>query len=91
MKELIPREEWTEVTWDFPTREVMKPQEKHRLRSHKRTCPYKEKLDLTNGPEYLLAAQKDHQHYHDSDGLELYLCTACGYLHIGHRLGEHRG
>jgi hypothetical protein len=61
----------------------------HRLRSHRTVCPFKIKLDLVNAQEYLLAAQKDHKKYpkHPED-LEIYLCSCCSYLHIGHRLGS---
>ena len=59
------------------------------LRSRRKACPYKVKLDLLNAQEYLLAAQKDTKRYpnHPED-LELYLCSNCNYLHIGHRLGS---
>ena len=55
------------------------------LRSHRRTCPYKHKLTMENAQEYLLAAQKDHRRYKNPEALELYICTCCEYLHVGHR------
>lgn len=58
------------------------------LRSRRKACPYKIKLDLENAQAYLLAAQKDTVRYHDSENLELYLCNNCNFLHIGHRLGS---
>lgn len=64
------------------------------LRSRRRACPYKVKLDLENAQEYLLAAQKDTTRYKNPEDLELYLCSECQFLHIGHRLGskkEHGG
>lgn len=63
----------------------MSPRSLHR--SHTRTCPYKIKLDVNNAQEYLLAAQHDASRYKNPEDLNLYLCTACGYLHIGHVLG----
>lgn len=64
-----------------------------KLKSNQAHCPYKEKLTLENAMPYLLAAQKDTKNYRDPENLELYLCRACGYLHIGHKLGskKHRG
>lgn len=59
----------------------------HRLlRSRRKACKYKIKLDLENAQEYLLAAQKDTDRYKDPQNLELYICP-CGWLHIGHKLG----
>ena len=61
----------------------------HRLlRSRRKVCQYKVKLDLVDAPEYLLAAQKDTTRYRDPENLELYLCPSCGYLHIGHKIGS---
>lgn len=57
---------------------------KRRLKSQRRTCPFKRKLELEDAQQYLLAAQKDTQHYKDPENLELYVCTCCGFLHIGH-------
>ncbi len=56
-----------------------------RFRSQLRSCPWKVRLDPENAQEYLLAAQKDTNRYHDPELLELYLCAGCGYLHIGHK------
>lgn len=58
----------------------------HRLlHSHRKSCPYKIKLDVNNAQEYLLAAQKDDKRYKNPEDLNLYLCGACGWLHIGHK------
>jgi hypothetical protein len=59
-----------------------------RLRSQRRVCQHKVPLDLDNAQEYLLAAQKDTTRYKNPESLELYLCVACGYLHIGHEKGK---
>jgi hypothetical protein len=58
-----------------------------RLRSQRRLCKYKVPLELDNAQDYLMAAQKDTNRYKNPEDLELYLCTACGYLHIGHKDG----
>jgi hypothetical protein len=58
-----------------------------KMRSRRRTCIHKVKLDLTEAPAYLLAAQKDTVKYQNPEDLELYLC-GCGWLHIGHKLGS---
>jgi hypothetical protein len=57
-------------------------------RSRRRACPHKVKLSLEGAPAYLLAAQKDTTRYTDPEHLELYLCTECGWLHIGHAKGS---
>ena len=58
---------------------------KRLLKSHIRTCPFKVKLTPEDAESYLLAAQKETDKYHDANKLGLYICTACNYLHIGHR------
>ena len=55
-----------------------------RRRSNRLSCPFKVKLDLENAQAYLLAAQKDPK-YKDPESLELYVCSECSYLHIGHK------
>lgn len=57
---------------------------RNKLRANRLHCPYKVKLDLTNAQDYLFAAQKN-PHYKNPEDLELYVCTACGWLHIGHQ------
>lgn len=58
------------------------------LKSRARVCQYKVKLSLEEAPAYLLAAQKDTNRYKNPEDLELYLCSACQWLHIGHKLGS---
>lgn len=60
------------------------------VRSRLRACQFKEKLDLTNAQEYLLAAQKSPDRYRNPEALELYMCP-CGSLHIGHAKGTKHG
>jgi len=57
------------------------------MRSRRRACQWKEKLDIADAQTYLLAAQKDTKRYRNPEDLELYMCP-CGWLHIGHRLGS---
>lgn len=64
---------------------------KRRLRSNRLTCPYKVKLNLEEAQEYLLAAQKDTTRYKNPEDLELYLCSCCQFLHVGHKPGSKRG
>jgi hypothetical protein len=59
-----------------------------RLRSRRRACAHKIKLSLEEAPAYLLAAQKDTTRYRNPEDLELYICTNCSWLHIGHKLGS---
>lgn len=61
------------------------------LRSHRIHCPYKVRLTMENAQEYLLAAQKDTKHYKNPENLELYVCTSCSFLHIGHHPRKRAG
>ena len=54
-------------------------------RANLKACPYKIKLSMEDAPAYLLKAQKDPERYHDPENLELYVCAACSWLHIGHQ------
>ena len=60
------------------------------LRSRKRVCRFKHPLTLEEAPAYLLAAQKDPTRYQNPEDLELYLCTECMLMHIGHKKGTKR-